>query len=195
MRVTRTFRYKFVHATVLFSCVVVVVTLLILLQARLVGALLVGLAFLIPGRVQGYFWRSFFRGRRALGAGHFEAAIEHFESFLDQLKRRPWLKSLVWLAGAIYTRDIEVMALNNLGTAQLQLGNWASAVEYLECARGKDPESPLPYFNLAVLAQAGGEEEEARRLLRRATELGYRRTSVDRLIHTAGAVLARVEGR
>ena len=194
MRVTRTLKYKLAHAAVLVGCVALVM-LVALLSHHPVAVLLVTLAFLVPGRVQGYFWRSFFRGRRALGAGQFDAAIEHFEGFLDQLNRRPWLKSLVWLAGAIYTRDIEVMALNNIGAAHLQLGHWDDAAESLERARGKDPESPLPYFNLAVLAQATGNEEEARRLLARASEFGYRRTSVDRLVHAAGAVLARVEGR
>lgn len=191
---TRTLRYKLAHVAVLLGCVVSLVVLLIWLRVEPITVLLAALACVVPGRVQGHFWRSFFRGRRALGGGRYEAAIEHFESFLEQLVRRPWLKSLIWLAGAIYTRDIAVMTLNNIGAAYLQLGHWTSAAEYLERALSKDPECPLPHFNLAVLAQVRGEEEEALRLLARANELGYRRTSVDRLIHTTGELLARVEG-
>lgn len=191
----RTSRYKLVHLAVVLLGVAVVLALLILLRLGPVAALLVALAFLVPGRVQGYYWRGFFRGRRALGAGQLEASVEQFESFLERLRRRPWLKSLVWLSGSVYTRDVEVMTLNNLGAAWIQLGDWTKAGDVLKRAREKDPESPLPVFNLALLAQVRGEEEKARELLRRATELGYRRTSVDRLIHAAGAVLSRVEGR
>lgn len=192
---SRTTRYKILHIAFIAATLAAVVGALLWADAPPLVALAVGVAFLLPGRVQAILWRRFFRARRLLGEGRYEEAIDHFQAFLEQLERAPWLKSLVWLAGAVYTRDIEVMSLNNIGAAQLQLGDWTQAADYLQRARDRDPDCPLPYWNLALLAQAQGDEATATRHLERAHELGYRRSSLDQLIHSAGALLARVEGR
>jgi hypothetical protein len=46
------------------------------------GVVLLALLLLVPGRVQGFFWREFFRGRALLAANDPRGAIPHLERFL-----------------------------------------------------------------------------------------------------------------
>jgi Flp pilus assembly protein TadD len=75
------------------------------------------------------------------------------------------------------------------------LGKLDAAEPELKEARDLDPGSPLPYFNLAVLAHARGAESEAERLRALAAQFGYRAATRERLISAAGGALAAVEGR
>jgi tetratricopeptide (TPR) repeat protein len=153
------------------------------------------LVLLTLSRVQGWFWRDFFRGRRLLVAGRARDACIHFERWLAELHRRPALRRLIWLNGAIYTRDAEAMTLNNLGVARLHLGDLRGAQQALEGAVSRDPQYPLPRFNLAFLAKLEGREHECAELLTEARRLGYRGATFDRLCAAAGTYLAQVEGR
>ncbi|MGH0029196.1 MAG: tetratricopeptide repeat protein [Myxococcota bacterium] len=155
---------------------------------------LVALALLVPGRIQGFFWREFFRGRRLLADEDPRGAIAHLDRFLTQVRRRPWLKRLIWLSWGTYTRDIEVMTLNNLGAAHLALGDLGTARRALEEGRTLDPRSPLPYYNLALLEQVEGNAGESARLIERARDLGFEGATSDRLFAQAGELLARIEG-
>ena len=56
------------------------------------GILLLALLFLIPGRIAGFFWRDFYRGRKLASMGAWEDAIVYFERFLAEVRRQPWLK-------------------------------------------------------------------------------------------------------
>jgi hypothetical protein len=53
----------------------------------------------------------------------------------------------------------------------------------------------VAYYNLALIAAARDEDEEAERLLGEAQRLGYTGGNVDQLIGRAGNALARLEGR
>jgi tetratricopeptide (TPR) repeat protein len=142
------------------------------------------LVLLIPGRVVGAVFRDLLRGRRFLQQGQAEESIRHTERFLAMIRAKPRRKPLIWLTGTIYTADVEAMALNNLGAAQLNLGRLDEAAARFNQALRVDPEYPMPFFNLAIISAARGEDEEAGRSFQEAVARGYTRSTLDRVIQT-----------
>ena len=159
------------------------------------GAVLVGAVLLVPGRLQGLFLRKLFRGRQLLDSGQPKPALEQLRAFLDQLNQSRWQKRLIWLSWAVYTPDVEAMTWNNIGAAHTELGSWDEAKAAFTHALAVDRKYPLPHLNLATIALVQGDQEEAQRRFESARSLGYRKSSLDQLIHRAQALLARVEGR
>ena len=194
---TRTHRLKILYVVVLLA----LLALALLLGAALYPSLglpalfAVGLLLFVPGRIQGVFFRDFFRGRRLLGSGQPAQALVPFRRFREQVQRNPWQKRLLWLAWGFYSTDIEAMTWNNIGAAHIELGEWSAAREALGQALAIDGEYPLPHFNRALIATAEGDRQEAQREAEAARRLGYRETSTDELIQQAGYLLARIEGR
>lgn len=150
---------------------------------------------LAPGRINGHYWREFYKGRRLLTREAYSEALPHFMRFLEITRARPGLKHLVWFVGSVYTRDIEVMTLNNIGAIHLMLGDLDKATAALEMARERDPEMPHIYYNLSVIAMVRREPDRGERLFDESRRLGYRGTWDDRLIKKAGVALAEFEGR
>lgn len=194
------------NRTVRLKILCVVVLLVLLALALLLSAALfpelgllamfaVALLLFVPGRIQGVFFRDFFRGRRLLEIGRPAEALVPFRRFLVQVQRKPRQKRLLWLSWAIYSTDIEAMTWNNIGAAHTELGEWSAAREALSRALATDDQYPIPHFNLALIASAEGDRQEAQRELDAARRLGYRETSIDQLIMQAGSLLARIEGR
>jgi Flp pilus assembly protein TadD len=70
------------------------------------------------------------------------------------------------------------MTHNNMGVAQLNLGRIAEADQHFRMASEIDSEAPLPYYNLALLAQMRGDTESANSLLNKSQELGYSGTTL-----------------
>ena len=157
--------------------------------------LLAGAVLLIPGRIQGFLWRSFFRGRHAMSRNDLVGAEKHFLLFLEKLRQQPELRYVAFLAWNFYTWNPEAMTRNNLGACRLALGEFDSAEAELRHALDLDPGCPLPYFNLAVLAHIRGMDMEAESLRAEAARLGYRDATRERIISIAGSALAAVEGR
>lgn len=157
--------------------------------------LLLGAALLLPGRLQGMLWRSFFRGRHAMNRNDLAKAEDHFVSFLEKLRQQSWLKHATFLAWNFYTWNPEAMTRNNLGACRIALGKFELAETELRQALALDPGFPLPYFNLAVLAHARDMDAEAERLRAVAARLGYRAATRERIILSAGSALAAIEGR
>ena len=155
----------------------------------------VSLLLFVPGRIQGVFFRDFFRGRRLVSSGQPAQALVPLRRFREQVQRSPWQKRLLWLAWGFYSTDIEAMTWNNIGAAHTELGDWSAAREALGQALAIDGEYPIPHFNLALIAAAEGDHEEAQREAEAARRLGYRAMSIDQLIQQAGFLLARIEGR
>ena len=192
----RTLRSKLLYVCALAMLGGIVVTLVTFspFDKRLV-LIVAAVVLFIPGRIQGLVFRDHFRGRRLMDAGQLESGIDHFERFLSQLRKQPWKKQFTWLAWGIYSWDIEAMTLNNLGAALMNIGQFDAASDRLKEALRVDPKYPVPYFNLAVLASAQGDEAQACVQISRAESLGYARTPMDRVIQMGQTVLANMEGQ
>jgi hypothetical protein len=149
----------------------------------------------VPGRIQGVFFRDLFIGRRLLDSGHPEESVPYTERFIAVVREQPWRNKLLWLTWSVYTTNAEAMALNNLGAAHIALGEVEAASSALLAARAVDPMYPLPPFNLAVVAAALGGSEESRNLASEARQLGYSGSSIDRAVHAGQRLLAAIEGR
>ena len=144
------------------------------------GALFAALA--LSGRVQAQFWSELLLGLHALGQRDYEASKVHSRRFLAQMRERPWLRRLIWLGTSSYSLNAEVLALNNLGAAELSLGEFEAAREHLEQAIALDPRCPLPYRNIDLLVLRTGSTAEAGPWLEQAAALGFRGDLSDRLV-------------
>ena len=155
----------------------------------------VAAAFLVPGRVQGILWREFFRGRRAMDQNLMADALVHFGRFEERLIKQPWVAAGLYLGSSSYTWSAEAMLANNIGACELALGNLDAAEAKFEQAVRRDSGYPVPYFNLAVVAETRRDGERAQRLLADAWARGFRGGTRERVVAMAGSVLATVEGR
>jgi tetratricopeptide (TPR) repeat protein len=156
--------------------------------------LIVALLLFLPGRVQGYYYRDFFRGRREMGLGEFESALGHFTKFAEDVSNRPWLKRLIWLSFGVYTTDIEAMTHNNLGACYLEKGELTKSKTALYRALEICPTYPIPYFNLALLYGLTGERREAVRCFQEAKRRGYDLSRFDQVLNSLSQGLANIEG-
>jgi tetratricopeptide (TPR) repeat protein len=152
-------------------------------------------ALLLPGRILGYFWRDLLRGLRLLNAREFEASKICSQAFLGELQSKPWLKSLIWLGSGSYSRDPEALALNNLGAAEIQLGELILARQHLDLAIGVDRLCPLPYYNIGILLRVSGMPGEAEQWFEQAARLGYKRSLSDKIVNASQTRFANTDGR
>ena len=86
------------------------------------------------------------------------------------------------------------MTLNNIGVAQLQLGQWNNSEKTLMKAIELDDDDPKPYYGLALLYKVQGFEDQANEFRVKARERGFKGTFDDVLLSRLGNILARVEG-
>jgi hypothetical protein len=148
---------------------------------------------LLPGRIQGLLFRDLFRGRRDLDRDRPESALGHFNSFLTTIRAQPWRKPALWLSWSIYTPDVEAMTQNNIGAAQLNLGNLDVAEAALNTALSLDPQYPLPHANLALVAALRANPSRVEHHLEAARKLGYKGVALDRFVSKTQSILAAVE--
>ncbi len=154
----------------------------------------IGVLLLIPGRVQHFYWKGFFTGQKLQLKGKHREALETFEAFLKAVREEPGLRRLIWFSQWSYTRDLEVMILNNMGVSAMTLRSMKQAEAYLKSAAKLDPDSPLPYYNLAVLYYGLGDDAHGAANLVRAETLGYRRASIRDLMRITKAPKAGKKG-
>lgn len=192
---SRTTRYKTIYITLIVISIALIFAELAYFKSSFKFLFFTGLVLLIPGRVVGYLWRDFFRGRNLMNSQRWEDSIGYFEKFLTDLQKKPWLKMMIWFSWGTYTRDIEAMTRNNLGAAKLNLGNFIDAERELLIAHQIDSEYPLPYYNLALLAQLQGQNARAIEMLEKAKDLGYSDTTYDKFVHTSSSIMSYIEGR
>lgn len=192
---TRTTLYKGLYLVVVAAASAAALALLAAFDYAPVALVVVFAVLLTPGRVLGYFWRDLFRGLRRLNAGDFAQAKIHSERFLQQVRQRPWLKQLIWLGSSSYSRDPEALALNNLGAAEVQLGEGEAARRHLDEAITLDPRCPLPYHNIGLLLDGAGQADEARSWFDQAARLGYRGGMSDWAFRKLQARFAAAEGK
>lgn len=136
------------------------------------------IVLLIPGRMQQYYWKDYFQGQKLQLKGQHGDALLRFERFLAAVREQPALRHLIWFSQWFYSRNVEVLALNNMGVSAMWLQEGEKAETWLNSATVLDPESPLPYFNLAVLYYARGDDALGAKNLTKAETLGYKRASV-----------------
>lgn len=192
--VNRTTRLKIGYLVALAALAVVSGSAVIAARAGMLGVVAVTVLLLVPGRVQGFYYRDLFTGRRLLDAGRFAEAVSHLERFLESIRLNPRREMLLWLSWSVYTPNVTAMALNNIGIAQLNLGDLDSAEVTLARALDVDPLYPLPHFNIAVIQEMRGNHAGAVRALKTAQELGYSGGTIDAVISKSQSLLARVEG-
>lgn len=155
----------------------------------------IAIIFLIPGRIQGYYYRNFFRARKLLGERRYEESIMYNEKFLKEIQLYAWRKKLIWLSWGMYSKDIEAMALNNLGTSYLHLGKLDVAEFNFYEAIKLDTLYPIPYYNLSILSHIRGDVEEANNLYKKAFELGFKQTTFDKVVQIGQQILSNIEGK
>lgn len=193
---SRTTRYKLGFLAAV--CVAAALAFLLVWSVDLdlsIATVFTALILLVPGRVQGVFYRELFKGRILLEQRREQEALDHFRNFLRDVRARPWLKRLIWLSWSVYTPNVEAMALNNIGAANLALGRLGESEGALGEALTLDEKYPLPHFNLAVLQEMRGNRMLAEAELEAAAKLGYVGGTVDTIVNHAQALLARAEGR
>jgi len=191
----RTTRYKIAYVVVLIALGTLAYVAIDRFGNGIVGVLLVVAVLLVPGRVQGVYYRELFNGRRLLDHGNAAAAKERFERFLGQLRQRPWIKRLLWLSWSFYTPSVEAMTWNNIACCELEQGRLSKAKELFDTALALDPLYPLPHFNLAVLYELGANTSDAERALEKANSLGYSGGTMDAVVRKGQSILAAVESR
>lgn len=191
---SRPTRYKIGYLLALIVVSAIAVFVMSNLRGSTAALFAVVAVLVIPGRVQGVFYRDLFRGRRLLSGGHAAEAEAHFERFLALVRESPWRKWLIWLSWSVYTPDVEAMTLNNLGAARIQLGKRGEAATSLGEALEIDPQYPIPYFNLAILHELEGNRESAEQAATAAGCLGFSGGKIEQVVLAAQSVFARVEG-
>ncbi len=182
---SRTARYKLAYVAVLAILALAAGAAIMALGGGVVTIIAVALLLLVPGRIQGFYYRDFFTGRRLLDRGEPEKAIPFIERFLESIKRHPQRGKLLWLSWSIYTPSVVALAINNLGVARLGLGQVNEAEQAFTHALAQDPLYPLPHFNLAIVHELRGNRAGAAEAVGRARQLGYTGGTLDTVIRKA----------
>jgi tetratricopeptide (TPR) repeat protein len=157
------------------------------------AAVIAVVLLLLPGRLQGLFYRPLFRGQRALARNSPAEALTYFRQFLESIERQPWRKWALWLSWSIYTPSATAMGLNNVGAAYAAIGEIGDAEVAWRHALAVDPLYAIPHANLAAAAASRGEADVAADLLATAARLGYSGGALDRATQRVQQLLARVE--
>jgi tetratricopeptide (TPR) repeat protein len=186
-------QYIFLLIILLIFAFIIIVSLY---RAKLQVILpIIPVIFLIPGRIQGYYYKNFFKARRLLVERDYQGSIRYNELFLDDISAHKWIKKLIWLSWGMFSKDIEAMTLNNLGSSYLYLGNFAIAESYFNEATRLDGLYPIPYYNLSILSYIQGNSKKSEELHERAVELGFKQTTFDKVIQISQQILANIEGQ
>jgi tetratricopeptide (TPR) repeat protein len=157
------------------------------------GLLWLALGLLLLGRAINYPLRHFYRGLNNFRLRKWDEAEQYFHVFLNDLAQRPWIRYLnFWNSG--YTTNLEAMTWNNLGAIQIEKRNLDAAPEFLNKAAALDARYAKPYFNLAVTAVLKGEQERAKVLFEKATDLGYSGGAFDQFLTRVQEAYAGVNG-
>lgn len=170
---SRTTKYKIGYL------LLIVVTSLITLCAfyffKIKNNYLYSIAFLLflSGRLQGYYFRDFYKALKLLSNKKYEESILQNQLFLQKIATKPYLKKSNILVWGIYTRDIEAMTYNNLGAAYLELAKLEEATLAFTKAINIDNLYPIPYYNLAVLYEIHKDRAKAEEYSQIAANYGF----------------------
>jgi tetratricopeptide (TPR) repeat protein len=189
----RTRRYQLLYLLALLG--LAALALGVYLWTGVTGLVAFAVLLLVPGRIGGHYLRSLFLGRKLFDRRQFNQSIDASNAFLADLQRQPWRRHFIYFQYAFYSWDVEAMARNNIGAARMELGDLDQAERGLRDALRRDPDYPLPYFNLGVIAHVRGDTDEGERLISVAAEKGYAGGSIDKAIERVAAAYARFQAR
>jgi tetratricopeptide (TPR) repeat protein len=180
--VSRTAFYKLYYFGILIGLPLVVFAATVGLHLPSYWAGLALLLLLIPGRILAYFWRDLLRGLKLLHEKRYEDSIRYNENFLAELQRRPWIRHMIWLGTSSYSRNPKSLAYNNLGAAEFALGRLDAARAHLHEAIREDNLNPLPFHNLALVANKEGNQLEAALMTSSALARGLSFGMTDKIV-------------
>lgn len=192
---SRTLRYKLFYIATVLAIGALAVVLIVMQTIGIVGLVATAMVLLIPGRIGGYYLKNLFLSRKLISLSRFDEAIGAGQQCLEDLQRQPWRRHFIYCFFSVYTWDVELMARNNIGAAHMQLGEIEQAETHFRYAIEKDPDYPLPYTNLAIIAHVRNDKVEGDKLLRIAAEKGYSGGAVDRLISKVGGAYSHLQAR
>ncbi len=192
---TRPTRLKILYGVAVILLIAVALAILKATNFSPTTVVLLALFFLIPGRINGHFWRDFYTGRRMMDSGWNGDALKEFEKFLTNVRENPALKHLIWFVWGFYTRDVEAMTLSNIGAVLIREGDLDQAEDRLVQAIQIDDKYPIPYYNMALIGELRGDRESAAESFGTAQSLGYQQSSIDEIANKAASILASIEGR
>jgi len=189
----RTSTYKRHYLAVIGAAAVVSLAIIMYFDVHGIGVLLLALIFAAPTRIGYYFLHDLFRGRTLVDKHQPVEAIAATRRYLDTLDRQPWRQYFIHTFYSIYTWSTRAMALNNLGAAKIELGQFDEAAACLAQAIALDEAYPIPYWNLAIIAAVQEDHAQSNRLRLKAEQLGYRHDSIDQAITRVAAIYARIQ--
>lgn len=156
------------------------------------GALLAIELFIIwNNRKQKESLKSFNIARKLYKKQRYEEAITMFLTFIKEVKEEPEKEKTTILNFGIYTNSAIAMSYNNIGASCIELGHFAKAIESLERSIEVDADYAIPYYNLAVIATARGEDEKVNRYIEKMHALGYK-ISIEEIINKTESLVAEV---
>ncbi len=154
---------------------------------------LLAVVLISPGRIGGYVLRDLFKARRLVDNKKYEEAITVLDHFLKTLDQQPWRQYFMYCFFGLYTWNTRAMALNNMGSARMELGHLDKAEKLFREALGLDDEFPLPYHNLAILAAVRGDNEQSNQFNTTAQQLGYKLSSFDKAVSRVGSAYSKYQ--
>ena len=175
----RVARNRFLYFCVLILILAVFAYLVDLYNWSLFELAIIGIAFLVPGRLVQYFWRDFFAGRKLLEKGSSEEAQRVLAKFLESVREFPWIKWLMFFTYGLYSFKVEAVTLTYLGEAHLRQGHLDKAGLCFDEALRIDSKYSVAMFNLAVLYHLKSNASEARLTFELARQHGYPRMTFD----------------
>lgn len=117
--------------------------------------------------------RELFISIRFIRKQNYAAAIQHANTYLDNVRQHPWKRVLFLIRIPVYTTMPEVAALSVLGQAYTLSGDSRRAIMYLNEAANIDPKSPTVFAALSIAASAMEDKEAAINYLNKSRDLGY----------------------
>jgi tetratricopeptide (TPR) repeat protein len=152
-----------------------------------------GIILLIPGRISQFYYQKFYKGRVLCDKGEYNSSIQYFNDFLQDISKAKWKKVVLWFTWSIYTVDIEAMTNYNIGSVYLNIGDLKKCEIYSNTALQYDNKYPLPYINLAMIELLTGNKEKALYFIDQMKKLGYKHTSIDKLIFETQSLYAKLQ--
>ncbi|MGE4283259.1 MAG: tetratricopeptide repeat protein [Clostridia bacterium] len=146
------------------------------------------LAFLLPvlllaiiNIINKFAWKKFVEGRKLTQQKKYSRAIEVYNSFLDELEKKPILNYLMYLTIRIYSTSLKAIIYNDIASCYINLSQLKEAKEAVTQSLQQDELYAMPYYNLAIINIIEGETANAQRNLEETNKLGFKTVDFETL--------------